>query len=335
MRAVLTVVMGGALAIVAPTAVAPSVHSHDSAQAHTTSPDFTGYTSGEEGTTGVTAVRQDQTTAFDDDSEGPTDRYIRADGFTCSLFRGLDLAQYDRFLETCPDGAVTIADGGTDCGPEAVELAPLWVERLGEDGQYQAGELVQEGGCVTPGDVAAEAERAFAALQVTAPRATVQATRPLLVNVRYPVQANAEPLEEQVTLLDVPVLIRAEPVEYTWDFDDPFTPGGGTLTTTDEGRWWQEGQDEPDDSWVGHTYTHLGHPDTDAGTRRDDEGDWYRDDVTITLTTTWQGRFQLVGTSTWTDIDGTITTTSTIDPLRVTEARVRLVCTDLNGNTTC
>jgi hypothetical protein len=83
------------------------------------------------------------------------------------------------------------------------------------------------------------------------------------------------------------------------------------------------------------TYTHLGHPDTDPGTLVDAEGDWYRDGVSITLTTTWRGMFQLVGTSEWTDIDGTISTTSAIDPVRVTEARVRLVCSDLNGNFTC
>jgi hypothetical protein len=295
-------------------------------------PDIKGYTASEEGAVGVTATRPNPE---DDSTVTLQDKYLRADGYTCSLYRGLDLTGIEKFLEGCPEGQFPLINEQLDCDPGAVELAALWVQRVDAAGDYGDAELVEEGGCVTPQDLAAEVERAFAELQIPTPEATIQARRPLLVNIHYPVQANAEAVEEQVTLLDVPVLIRAEPTEYRWDFDDPHKPGGGTLTTTDAGHRWQDGQPDPDESWTGYTYTHLGDPDTDPGTMRDDEGDWYRDDVTITVDTTWTGRFQLVGTSTWTDIDGTITTTSTIEPFRVTEARVRLVCTDLNGNSSC
>jgi hypothetical protein len=267
-------------------------------------------------------------------SEGARNRFFRASEYTCSVLRDLDLDLRVEFLESCPGGALA-AEGGPECDAGSVALEALWVQRLQDDGSYGEAELVADAGCVTPADVAAEAERAFAELGVEAPVATIQAARPLLVNVHYPVQADAGPVEEEFTLLGVPVLLRAEPARFAWDFDDPHTPGGGVVVTTDPGRRWVEGMDRPDGSWVGHRYTHLGHPDTDPGTLVDAEGDWYRDGVSITLTTTWRGMFQLVGTSEWTDIDGTISTTSSIDPVLVTEARVRLVCSDLDGNRTC
>ncbi len=55
------------------------------------------------------------------------------------------------------------------------------------------------------------------------------------------------------------------------------------------------------------------------------------DRVEITLTTTWSGQFRITGTPDWTDVSGTATTSSTADPLRVYEARSRLVTDDLPG----
>jgi len=183
-------------------------------------------------------------------------------------------------------------------------------------------------------DVAAAAQREFKTMKIQAPEATMQGNPPMVVNVHYPAYTTAAPQDRTVTLLGVPVVLRADPTEFTWDFDDPYS-ANGTLTTTSPGRAWHQGDATPDESWVGHTYTRLGTPGQDPGTGVDAEGDTYRSGVTVSLTTTWQGRFRVQGTSDWTDIPGTITTTSTTEPTTVTEARTRLVCEDFEGNATC
>ncbi|WP_141538723.1 hypothetical protein [Isoptericola jiangsuensis] len=268
-------------------------------------------------------------------ADKPQDKYFRADAALCNATAGLDEVELFHVAGACPDGALDVTISAAGCEPGAVELADLWVQRVQADGSYAEPEMVSAADCVTPADVAAEARRAFEALQIDPPVASVQGREPLLVNVHYPARAETGPLEESVTLLGVPVTIRAEPVEFTWDFDDPHSAGGGTLTTTDPGRAWRDGDATPDDSWVGHRYTSLGDPAQDAGTDVDAEGDRYRDDVTVTLTTTWQGSFSLAGSATWTPIAGAVTTTTTLDPVTVTEARVRLVCDDVENSSTC
>ncbi|WP_402467592.1 hypothetical protein [Isoptericola aurantiacus] len=296
--------------------------------------DLDSYTDDDTDSVQVGAVGNGSSPATDG-SDGPQDRYFRADTATCNvagLDEGFDLTTA---AGACDEDAFTITIDGAPCGDDEVELPALWVQRVQPDGTYADAELVSARDCISPADVAAEAQQAFAAMQVPTPEATVQAREPLLVNVHYPARATAAPVTQQVILLGVPVEIRADPVEYTWDFDDPYSAGGGTLTTTDQGRAWQAGDGTPDDGWVGHTYTALGNPDQDQGTHRDAEGDWYRDDVTVTVTTTWRGSFRLAGAGAWTEIDGTITTTSALDPVTVTEARTRLVCDDLAGSSSC
>lgn len=273
--------------------------------------------------------------ATSEDHDGPRDRYFRTDSRTCNLAATSDGADFITTLDACPDGSLEANFEGAPCQDDEYELAELWVERVQDDGTYGAPERVSGSECVTPADLATQARHEFASMQIPTPEAVVQAREPLLVNVHYPAYATAQAQIADVTLLDVPVQIRADPVEYTWDFDDPHTPGGATLSTTDPGRPWTDGTSAPDTSWIGHTYTHLGHPDTHAGTHRDEAGNWFRDGVTTTLTTTWQGHFRIAGTSTWTAIDGTLTTTSTTDPVTLTEARVRLVCDDVHGGSTC
>ncbi|WP_344248924.1 hypothetical protein [Isoptericola hypogeus] len=221
------------------------------------------------------------------------------------------------------------------CEDGDYELAALWVQRVQPDGSYGDPEQLTEDQCVTPADLAAQARRAFATMKIPTPEATVQGGEPMLVNVRYPAYTTADAQDRDVTLLGVPVVIRAEPVEFAWDFDDPYSADGDTLVTTDPGRPWTEGDPAPDESWIGHTYSRLGTPGNDAGTAVDADGDVYRTGVSVSLTTTWQGRFRVQGTSTWTDIPGAITTTSTTEPATVTEARTRLVCDDTRGSTTC
>ncbi|PZR51506.1 hypothetical protein DNL40_16105, partial [Xylanimonas oleitrophica] len=203
-----------------------------------------------------------------------------------------------------------------DCEEGMYTLNPLWVQRLQDDGTYGPAEQVTERQCITPADLAAEAQRAFTTMQITPPPATVQGSRPLLVNVHYPVYTTAEPLTQTTTLLDVPVEVRAVPHQYTWDFDDPHSATGSRLTTTDPGMPWAPGDPEPDHTWIAHAYTSLG-----TGTAVSQTGNKYRQGVTVTLTTTWHGQFRIAGTPTWTTIPGQITTTSTTAPFTVTEAR--------------
>jgi hypothetical protein len=264
-------------------------------------------------------------------SDEPQDKYVRASETAC-----IEAGEMD-FIESittapgvCPEDAnafrITPACDGT-------WLDALWVQRVRDDGSFEDPEQVSEDQCVTPADIADEARQEFASMTIPAPEATFQGTRPLLVNVHYPAYTTATPVDREVTLLGVSVVIRAEPVEYTWDFDDPYSPGGGTVTTTDPGRPWYDGEPWPDAGWIGHTYTRLGDPDSDSGTSVDDWGNWYRSDVTTALTTTWQGRFRVQGTSAWTDIPGNVTTTSTTTPAAVSEARTRLVCDSAHGST--
>jgi len=113
---------------------------------------------------------------------------------------------------------------------------------------------------------------------------------------------HTEPGEQvlDTTLLGIAVQIRATPRSFTWDYGDGTTP----VSTTDPGAAYPQ-------HTVAHTY------------------DQPADQVRITLTTTWSGQFRITGTPTWTDVTGTAATTSTADPLRVYEARSRLVTDDL------
>ncbi|MFE5311298.1 hypothetical protein [Isoptericola sp. NPDC056605] len=266
----------------------------------------------------------------------PKDRYARTDAVTCGTL-GEELDSLSGIVTApgaCPEGT-DVVEITTPCEDGEYTLDALWVQRVQEDGTYDDAEQLSDDQCVTPADIAAQARREFKSMKIAAPEATVQGNPPMVVNVHYPAYTSAAPLDRTVTLLGVPVVLRAEPTEYTWDFDDPYSSTGSTLTTTSPGRPWHEGDATPDESWVGHTYSQLGTPGKDAGTGVDGKGNVYRAGVAVTLTTTWQGRFRVQGTSDWTDISGTISTTSTTDPTTVTEARTRLVCEDLEGDATC
>ncbi|WP_157544497.1 PKD domain-containing protein [Jonesia quinghaiensis] len=93
----------------------------------------------------------------------------------------------------------------------------------------------------------------------------------------------------QTNLLGTNVQVKATPTSYTWNWGDGTQP----LTTSDPGRPYP-------DHTVHHTYTSL-------------------DTFTITLETTWSGQFSIDNGSTWTSIDGTVTTTNTSSPVTVLE----------------
>jgi len=269
-------------------------------------------------------------------ADEPQDRYARTDAVTCGTL-GEELDSLSGIVTApgaCPEGT-DVVEITMPCEDGEYALDALWVQRAREDGTYDEAEQLTEDECVSPAELAAQALREFKTMKIQAPEATVQGNPPMVVNVHYPAYTSAAPQDRTVTLLGVPVVLRAEPTEYTWDFDDPYSSTGSTLTTTSPGRPWHEGDATPDQSWVGHTYSRLGTPGEDAGTAVDEKGNVYRAGVAVSLTTTWQGRFRVQGTSDWTDIPGTISTTSTTDPTTVTEARTRLVCEDLAGNDVC
>ncbi|WP_162616380.1 hypothetical protein [Xylanimonas allomyrinae] len=273
-------------------------------------------------------------------STPPPVKYLRANDMYCAV-TDLDpmVTWAEYFQGSCPDGSVNLAATLT-CPPDTYQLDPLWVQHLQPDGTYTTPQPVTGTQCITPADLTTQARNAFTTMHIPTPTATLQTATPtLLLNTWYPAYTTPTPTTQHTTLLDVPVEIRALPTHYTWDFDDPFSPTGPTLTTTDPGHPWTPGDPDVDHHWTAHAWTRLGDPHTPtghtAGTRTTPDGIHYRTDVTITLTTTWHGQYRITGTPTWTDIPDTLTTTSTAGTYTLTEAHTRLYCDTLDGHTTC
>lgn len=240
---------------------------------------------------------------------GPaTERYFRSTQKLCDIVNALDDPTSD-LSQGCAEFERLVEGEQLECAADSYYLGALYrqTREIGADGTpgawSAAGEPVADQSCVTPADLAGEAQRAFATLAIAPSPVVVQPPDGwTLVNV--PTITYTEPDDQilDTTLLGIPVQIRATSHTYTWDYDDGTTP----VTTTDPGAPYP-------DHTVHHTY------------------DQPADQVQITLTTTWTGQFRITGTPTWTDVTGTATTTSTADPLQVHEARSRLVTDNLTG----
>ncbi|WNM23637.1 hypothetical protein [Demequina capsici] len=115
------------------------------------------------------------------------------------------------------------------------------------------------------------------------------------------VYVDPTPVTINDTLLGIPVQIRATPTSYRWTWGD-----GDTTTTTDPGKPYPH-------QTVSHEYLYV------------------TGDVDLTLHTTWSGSYSING-STWIDIDGTITSTSSPRTLTVYSPHSHLVNCDLNGH---
>ncbi|WP_265521598.1 hypothetical protein [Oerskovia flava] len=231
---------------------------------------------------------------------GPaTTRYLRATPALC-LLANLE-GFVTRIALDCSEGE-QLAYTGIECDADEFRLGGLIRETrsVNDDGtttDWDDSELVGDEECISPEDLLDEAAREFATLPITPAPVTVQPPGGrTLVNVETITYAEPTVQTFDTALLGIPVTLRAQPGEYTWDYGD----GTGPLTTTDPGAPY------PDHS-VTHTY------------------DQPADAVTITLTTTWTGQFQITGAPTWTDVPGTATTTTVADPLTILEARSRLV----------
>ena len=188
-------------------------------------------------------------------------------------------------VEDCPDGQV---------------LQPARESRSRPAGTADWGpwEPLSAATCVTPGedDLIDDVRTAFAQMTITPPPVTVIDGRGwTFVQIDTIVYSDDQPQTLAATAGGTPVEIRATPVEWHWDFGDKTKP----LTTTTPGGPYP-------DKTVSHVYTHLG-------------------TYQVTLTTTWQGQWRLVGETAWRDVDGQNVTTSTSEPFTTHEIRTRLV----------
>ncbi|GAA1403868.1 hypothetical protein GCM10009600_12600 [Oerskovia paurometabola] len=202
------------------------------------------------------------------------------------------------------EGALVVA-----CDAEQVALDPIfkqtWVNN--PDGTisglsgWELQNPADPGDCLAAVDLAPLAEAEFQRLTIAPSPVTIQPPDGwTLVNVDTITYTRPTPQTFTTILLGIPVTIEATPVSFTWDYDDGTTP----VTTSDPGQ-----------AYPHHTVAHVYTQEATA---------------TITLATTWHGRFQITGSATWTPITGTAHTTTTAPPLTIHEARSRLVTEPLD-----
>ena len=135
----------------------------------------------------------------------------------------------------------------------------------------------------------------FRDLPLAAPALHMQPARgQVLVHMPTIVYSDDRVQTLQTELLGYDFEVQATPSSYRWDFGD-----GHPVTTTTPGRPYPAKD-------VAHTYRRT-------GTQR------------VTLTVTWSGRYRVVGTTGWQDVDGTATTTASTPEFTVVERRSRLV----------
>lgn len=117
-----------------------------------------------------------------------------------------------------------------------------------------------------------------------------------LINVDFIVMTDPTPQVFERDLLGMSITFRATPVHYLWDFGD----GSPPLETSSPGRPY------PDHD-VTHVYTSAA------------------DGVEVSLTTTWEGSFQINGGGTWLPVSGFATTTAVAPPVEIVAMDTRLV----------
>ena len=197
---------------------------------------------------------------------------------------------------TCPELA-NMAGALRTCPEGDSIVMPMWRQaRTSPEAPWGEWTQIDSGGCgvdLLPELTAAD----FRLLPIPAPALTLQPDRGwVLVNIETIVTTNPDPITLRTDLLGHAITVEATPTTWTYDFGD-----GHTLTTTSPG----------------HPYPHhdVFHEYEQPGT------------ATITLTATWTGRYLIDGTTTWRDINGTATTTTTSTPITIEERTSHLVAT--------
>ncbi|TQL02058.1 PKD domain-containing protein [Cellulomonas sp. SLBN-39] len=194
---------------------------------------------------------------------------------------------------TCPPGVG--AAGAAACEGDSIVL-PMWRrERATPASAWGNWVQIDVGGCGA--DLLPElTAEDFRRLPIPAPVLTLQPDRGwVLVNKETVVMTDPTPATLTTNLLGYDIQVQATPTTYTYDFGDGTAP----LVTTSPGH-----------AWPDHDTAHVyGAPGS----------------VSITLTTTWSGRYLIEGTTQWRDVDGTAQTTTTSDPFTIEERTSRLV----------
>ena len=167
----------------------------------------------------------------------------------------------------------------------------------GEVGPWR---LTDPGGCPQPPELDPLVTHAFTTAVLTPTTATRRPAGPEgLVNMPLVLAADPTPQTWSTTLAGWAVTITATPTTYTWDLGGAVDP----ITTTDPGA-----------PYPHHTLAPV-LPRT--GT------------FPITLTTAYTGTYRIGTSGPLHPITGTVTTTTSLDPLTVLEARTRLVADTL------
>jgi hypothetical protein len=179
---------------------------------------------------------------------------------------------------------------GQECAGDEVVMQPLFVRTWGKrpDGTTGWGdpEYAPSKRCVGAPDLAAAARKAFKTLKISPSPMHVPSFKGglVMINIETVTYTDATPQDFAVTLLGIPVQVQAVPASFTWSFtSDGYADG--TVTTRDPGT-------PLPDFTLSHTFTHAGA-------------------ATVSLATTWEGRFRIAGTVTdpddpasWTPIPG-------------------------------
>jgi hypothetical protein len=144
---------------------------------------------------------------------------------------------------------------------------------------------------------------AFRRIPVPTPQLHIQPVHgTTLVNLRTDLYATGgDPLTRTLTLLGHRVTLHIHVDHYDFHPDDPADPGAPDLTTTDPGAPYPDLRNT-------HTYLHQGtaHP---------------------SLTTTWTADYR-IDHGPWQHVDGTVTTTSPRQALRIVTATPVLTAPD-------
>ncbi|NTW41813.1 MAG: PKD domain-containing protein, partial [Cellulomonadaceae bacterium] len=199
---------------------------------------------------------------------------------------------------------VTCAGFPLECADGAAPLAPLWRREL-EPTNAAGWERVGDWICPELAVPAFTARELRDLLIVSGSVDLEPAAGPLLVNMANVVHTDAAVQTFTPTLLGFTFEVEVTPTSYTWDFAD----GTGPLRTTDPGAPYRTSSGDDLRSYLTHTYAQ-------AGTHA------------ITLTTTWSGRYRVLGRTDWQDVIGTATTTATSRTFDVVERRAHLVAED-------
>lgn len=205
-----------------------------------------------------------------------------------------------QFLEPGIDGECAPSNGtvqppGCD-GSEPVR--PLWYRSRPTLGSpWSRWEMVVGWSC--PADLLPTiTEEEFRRLRITPPTAHRQpALGDVLVNKPLIVYTDPSEQEFRTAVFDFGIDVVATPLEHSWSFGD----GSEPLRTRSAGA-----------PYPSFELTHLYASPLTA---------------TVTLTTTWKGRYRVDQDveGRWTTIDGTAITTTSIEPFEVVELRSRLV----------